>query len=91
MAMAEKRLRETIERGIKDGSIHPDAEPETSATCLMATILGLYVMKRQGICQHKLQELITASLNGLASTRRQARPVVARTANNGLQERVFPT
>ena len=77
LALIEEQLTRTIERGIKDGSIDRSTEATVAVPCLMATILGLYILKRQGICQNKLQGMIDTVLDAFAPTSRQARSEVA--------------
>ncbi|WP_319532908.1 TetR/AcrR family transcriptional regulator [uncultured Cohaesibacter sp.] len=77
LTLIEEQLTRTIERGVKDGSIDRATEPTVAVPCLLATILGLYVLKRQGICQNKLQDMIDAVLDAFAPTNRLVRSEVA--------------
>lgn len=62
MSRTERIIRETIERGIKDGSIHPDTDPETASLCLITMLVGIRVMACKGIEQERLENLIQTNL-----------------------------
>ncbi|SNY90994.1 transcriptional regulator, TetR family [Cohaesibacter sp. ES.047] len=77
MKMIRDQLIDAMQRGIRDGSINSQIKPEKTVPCLIATILGLYVMKRQGICQHQLQDMINASLDALGPDKPRLQEAVA--------------
>lgn len=58
----ERHLARTIARGVEDGSIRADVDPDTAALCISATLLGIRVLARAGASTDKIAKLIRSNL-----------------------------
>ena len=63
ISRTERHLIETVERGVKDGTIAKATNPDIAGSCLLTLVIGIRVMARKGVNIEKLETLVEASLN----------------------------
>lgn len=66
MSRTEARLAQTVERGIKDGSIAKNIVPEDAGFCLVSVVVAIRVMARKGVERPKLEQLVRSNLDAHA-------------------------
>lgn len=66
MSRTENRLAKTVARGIEDGSIAPNTNPQEAGFCLVSVVVAIRVMARKGIEKPKLEQLVASNLDAHA-------------------------
>lgn len=66
MSRTETKLAQTVARGIADGSISAEVNPEEAGFCLVSVVVAIRVMARKGVARPKLEQLVKANLEAHA-------------------------
>lgn len=58
----ERHIKAALQRGMEDGSIDPEIDPDIAAFCLISTVIAIRAQACKGIEAKKLNALIDANL-----------------------------